>query len=392
MSNFPPPAACSLLLLDAFDEDRVEQRLVDLRGGLGGPADLVLAFLSVEWLPHLDSFLELVQIRLQCRAVAGCSAGGLIAGGSEHEAVPGCSLLALSLGGGRPRFEAWGGNPAEWPEAPGASTGAILLGHPLELPVDLWMAHWQAAYPGVPAFGGLASGGSEPGELALFTQDGLLDAAVLAVHFAAPVRLCGLVGGACRPLGLPQVITGADGNIVTSLGGEKPLLRLERAFADLQRSEGLPRVVSPGIFHAGLPMPDAGLPGLPGGPVPQMVRPILGADPDSGAVAVAAMPRVGQTLQFHIRDPDTADRDWREACRAMPRMAGGRLLAGLLFSCLGRGSAFFGFPDHDAAVFEEEAGPLPVAGAFVSGELGVVHDLMLAHTLSVSGACLVCDT
>ena len=33
-----------------------------------------------------------------------------------------------------------------------------------------------------------------------------------------------------------------------------------------------------------------------------LVRGVLGADPDSGAIAVADSVDVGQTLQFHVRD------------------------------------------------------------------------------------------
>ena len=43
----------------------------------------------------------------------------------------------------------------------------------------------------------------------------------------------------------------------------------------------------------------------------QLLNAILGGDPDAGAIALGAFPRVGQTLQFQLRDGDTADEDLR---------------------------------------------------------------------------------
>ena len=43
------------------------------------------------------------------------------------------------------------------------------------------------------------------------------------------------------------------------------------------------------------------------------MRGLLGADEETGAIAVGERVRVGQTLRFHVRDAASADEDLRES-------------------------------------------------------------------------------
>ena len=384
-SPMPSVAATSALILDTFNEDVLQARVDGMRLALGGPADLVLVFLTPQWLPKLPEFLEITQIGLRCGRLVGCTAGALVSSSGEHEERAGCSLLALRLAGDTPRIERWAKTPAAWPAHPGPSHGAIVLGHPLQLPVDGWMESWRHHYPDLPSFGGLASGGAHAGHLKLFDQDGEFDGALLAVHFTGRVRLDGVVAQSCRPMGFPYVVTGAEGNILTSLGGESPMRRLEEALQQFQKNNELTAPMAPGLIHAGFPASERQA-GSSDDDV--VVRAIIGADPNSGAMALAGLPRVGQTLQFQMRDPESADEAWRAACRRLKGRLPSLPLAALLFPCLGRGQAFFGLPDHDSGVFAEELGALPVAGAFVNGELAITGGRMHAHTFSVAGVII----
>ena len=93
-----------------------------------------------------------------------------------------------------------------------------------------------------------------------------------------------------------------------------------------------------------------------------LVRPILGADPDSGSLAVGERVRVGQTVRMHVRDGATADEDLREALHAQAMALGDEGAAGaLLFTCNGRGSHMFDVPDHDATALEDALG-VPAGG------------------------------
>ena len=94
---------------------------------------------------------------------------------------------------------------------------------------------------------------------------------------------------------------------------------------------------------------------------------------------------VGQTVQFHVRDADSADEDLRRTLEREAAALGGRRAAGaLLFTCNGRGSRLFSEPDHDAGLLAEMLGEIPVAGFFCAGELGPVGGQNFLHAFTAS--------
>ena len=118
-----------------------------------------------------------------------------------------------------------------------------------------------------------------------------------------------------------------------------------------------------------------------------LVRGLVGADPETGRVAVAADVRPGQVVRLHARDAVSADRDLREALGDRMRALGGRPPAGaLLFSCNGRGRGLFGHSDHDAETLDDELGGAPAAGFFASGEIGPVGGETFLHGFTATVA------
>ena len=110
-----------------------------------------------------------------------------------------------------------------------------------------------------------------------------------------------------------------------------------------------------------------------------LVRPIIGADPDVGTLALGERVRVGQTVRMHVRDGATADEDLRDALRAQAQALGTSGAAGaLLFTCNGRGSHMFEIPDHDASAVEDALGA-PAGGFFCAGEIGPVGGRNFLH-------------
>ena len=109
-----------------------------------------------------------------------------------------------------------------------------------------------------------------------------------------------------------------------------------------------------------------------------LVRNVLGADQESGALAVGDRVAVGQTVQFHVRDAAAADEDLREL------LGGVDARATLVFTCNGRGRHLFGVPDHDAGLVDELLGPIPAAGAFCAGEIGPVGGRNFLHGFTAS--------
>lgn len=116
-----------------------------------------------------------------------------------------------------------------------------------------------------------------------------------------------------------------------------------------------------------------------------LIRGVIGAEPESGAIVVSDEMEVGQTVQFHVRDADSADQDLRRTLDREVTAAGGRRAGGaLLFTCNGRGSRMFSEPDHDAGLLAKTLGDMPVAGFFCAGELGPVGGQNFLHAFTAS--------
>ena len=94
--------------------------------------------------------------------------------------------------------------------------------------------------------------------------------------------------------------------------------------------------------------------------------------------------RVGQTVQFHVRDAGSADEDLHALLRLDMSAHDHKPSGALLFSCNGRGTRLFAEPHHDARVLLREVGGIPLAGFFAQGELGPVGGQNFIHGFTAS--------
>ena len=111
-----------------------------------------------------------------------------------------------------------------------------------------------------------------------------------------------------------------------------------------------------------------------------LIRGVIGADRETGAIAVGAEVEVGTTVRFQVRDAASADEDLQAT------LAGRRAEAGLLFTCNGRGSHLFGQPDHDTSTVQTHLGPIPLAGMACAGEFCPVGGRNHLHGFTASVA------
>ena len=81
-----------------------------------------------------------------------------------------------------------------------------------------------------------------------------------------------------------------------------------------------------------------------------LISNVMGADPEAGDITIGATAEVGSTVQFQVRDADSADEDLRHL------LAGQQGRAALVFTCNGRGRNLFDEPDHDARLVHEQVG------------------------------------
>jgi small ligand-binding sensory domain FIST len=233
----------------------------------------------------------------------------------------------------------------------------------------------------VPTFGGLASNTGTANEAWVFLDGETVEGGV-AVSFDGPLEIHTVVSQGCKPIGEPYTITSVDQNVLYTLGSQPAYQILDGAFQGLTESE---KERARGHLFAGLAMSEYIEDFKPGD---FLVRSILGADPNTGAVAIAAKPRVGQTLQYQLRDAQAASADFYhrlEEKQAELEQAGKPgPLAALLCTCNGRGTGLFGDVNHDPHALEHYFPGLPVTGLFANGEIGPVGERSYVHGYSVS--------
>ena len=122
-----------------------------------------------------------------------------------------------------------------------------------------------------------------------------------------------------------------------------------------------------------------------------LVRNLLGADPQSGVIAVNALPRAGQTVQFQRRDAAAATEDLYgpAGARAGATRRGGGAMAAACAVAMAGGAGCSARPHHDAKMVQEQLGPLGVAGFFCNGEIGPVGERNFLHGYTASLALFV---
>jgi small ligand-binding sensory domain FIST len=367
--------------VDAFAEAAGRAQL-----GLGGaPADLVLVFAGAPNLDHAEEGVAVVEERLGARGLVGCGAQGVVGGGRELE-QGGVVVWAASLPQGEVETFHLEALPAG--EGQLAISGIpdldhadamIMLADPYSFPVEALLAQFGDDHPGLPIVGGIASAATGPGNgVLLHGGDVARDGAVGAVLRGVDVHPC--VSQGARPVGPEMVITACDGNVVEELASRPALMRVREAIGELEPEE---RDLATKGLLVGVVI-DANRPEYERGDF--LVRGILGADHETGAVTVGESVRVGQVVRLHVRDGESADEDLRSVL-ARERDALAVPPAGaLVFTCNGRGRNMFGVPDHDAAALDQALSGAPAAGFFCAGEIGPVGARNFLHGFTATVA------
>jgi small ligand-binding sensory domain FIST len=261
-----------------------------------------------------------------------------------------------------------------WPEViPEDPSGLLLIPDPFSFPTDDLLRRLETDRPGMPVVGGMASAARGPGGNRLVLDGEVLTSGAVGAFLGPGVEVATVVSQGCRPVGHPFVVTRAEQNVIYELAGRSAVERLQEVAAGLPDDD---RELLADLVQIGRVIDESK---LDFGPGDFLVRPVVGADPNSGALRVGDIVDVGSTTQFQVRDATSADLDLR-------RMVGGRTAeAALVFTCNGRGTNLFPEPHHDASVVSESLDGAPVAGMFCAGELGPIghHNFMHGFTASV---------
>jgi len=344
-------------------------------------ADLALVFVAGETYPAAHEMLHAVRRVTGARVVVGASGAGVLCERREVEGETAVAVLAVrddrlvatpflvpdqaAAGADVAPVVATqvgatlaeGGCLLALPDVAGFDPSALLGGLAAELGHIPIVGALAAGSPMFELYGTDAARGALPG---------------MALSGARPI--IGVAQG-CTPIGEPYIITRAERNVVHEIGSRPALTVLREA---VTASPGGPeRAQRAGIF-VGLAVDPAKSP-LERGDF--LVRNLLGADQSSGALAVGDGVRVGQTLQFQLRDAAASREDLEVTLGRVTRALDGRRPAfGCYFNCAGRGQGLYGVPDHDVALIRQHLGAFPLAGFFGNGELAPVGSRNFFHT------------
>jgi small ligand-binding sensory domain FIST len=392
---------------DPSAESAVEQTCAAVLAELPGPADLVVAFLSADHAGKAALIARGICDRLGTSALIGCTGESIVGGAVEVEQEPALSLWAAKLPGAQldlfqleyartadgGAFLGWpdalaGGVAEPWP----AESALLVLADPFTFPADALLERLNAEQPGIPVLGGNASAAHAPGENRLLLGPRELRQGAVVVRLAGKVRVRPIVSQGCRPIGTHYVITKAERNIIHSLGGRPPLPILQEIYDTLNVREQ--QMMRSGL-HLGRVTNEYQ---STFGRGDFLIRNVIGVDQDSGAITVGDYVRTGQTVQFHLRDAQTADEDLRHLLEEVATLdsftpqartsSNNPSRGALLFTCNGRGTRLFAEPNHDAAPLQQLLGPTPTAGFFAAGELGPIANRNYVHGFTASVAII----
>lgn len=388
-------ASAAGFLPGKFDELKLTAWAQSLAEQLGHPANLGLIFMTPHLFPDASAVLEIVRVHARVPLLAGCSGASLIANQREIEDTPGIALALYALPGAQLKGvhltqsqieESNGG--AYWYVETGVGSeqthGWLAFVDPFTFDAETWLRQWNEAYAPLPIIGGLASGDFSARATQVYLNGDVFEEGAVTLSVSGPVKLAAVISQGCTPIGEPWTITRSERNFIQAIGNRpayKVLMDTFHAlsFAEQQKAKGnlfVGLAVNEYLeqFHRG----------------DFLIRNLLGGDPKSGALAVGALPRTGQTVQFQRRDAEAATEDLLALLqRAREQLASRRIYGGCLCACNGRGMGLFGAPNHDASLIQEQLGPFGMAGFFCNGEIGPIGDRNFLHGYTASLALFV---
>jgi len=356
---------------------------------------LGLVFMSPKFFPDAAQVLEILRLNAQIPLLAGCSGGGLVANSEELENAGGLVLALYSLPGATlkgVRFTQEQVVAAEgdhyWPVETGVVkdkvNGWLAFVDPFHLDGESWLRSWNESYASVPVYGGLASGNFPEPLTQIYLNGEVFEDGGVAIAVGGDVTLTGVISQGCTPIGEAWTLTRVEQNLIRNIANRPAYAVLSETVQQLSPDEQ--RKVQ-GNLHIGLVVNEY-LDEFHRGDF--LVRNLLGGDPNSGVLAVGALPRMGQTIQFQRRDAAAASEDLSELlARAKADLAKTEIYGGCLFCCNGRGKNLFGRASHDSELVQAHFGPTGIAGIFCNGEIGPIGDKNFLHGFTASIALFV---
>jgi small ligand-binding sensory domain FIST len=353
--------------------------------------DVVFIFMTAAHTQQAEELLQRVRQELSPKYLIGSSAEGVIGRDQEVERSAGLSIMAGELGAATAKTfhigrDDWrrilmGDDDLAQELSFTPQTRALIgFGDPYSSPMRQFLEKLEEKCPSLPLIGGMASSGRSAGENILLRDDQVIDQGFVGISFRGAIDVQTVVSQGCRPIGHHIVVTKAHDNVIEQFGG-RPALTVIQEIVDAMRPEEQ-QLLRNGLY-IGRAI-DEYRDNWSRGDF--LVRNVMGMEESTGGIGITDVIRVGQTVQFHVRDAQTADEDLNlllAAQKSQPAPAGG-----LLFNCNGRGTRMFDQPCHDISATRKALPETPIAGFFAAGELGPIGRRNFIHGHTASFALL----
>jgi small ligand-binding sensory domain FIST len=351
---------------------------------MSGSVDLVFVFASFH---HREAFADAItDIRqtLSPKTIIGVTTESVVGCDLELEGVAGLSAIAFHLPG--ITMHPWTTTPKKpvpiskpdsipgWIGLRDDTQAVFFFADPFSTPITRLLpalVNCRGEDNPLPIIGGMASGASQARYNRLFLDGQALRSGGIGLTLSGPLELDCIVSQGCRPIGEHYIVTKVEGNVVLELGGRPALEVLQHLARDTDAQER-------DFLQGGL---------LLGGVIDEnrshfgrgdfLVRSILGIDRKRKGIAAGEFYRLGKTVQFHVRDPQTAIEDLQLLLDA--QQLDRQPFAGLFITCNGRGRSLFHEEDHDLSIIRERIGEVPIAGFFAAGEIGPIGGRSFLH-------------
>ncbi len=377
----------SKLTLRREVEAAVHDLCVDLKAF---KADLAFMFASHHHGPEFHELIREVYNSIDCRNLIGCTGESIIGPTAEIEAQPAITLWAARLPDVRVNSFVFDQQdlqileeapPETWYERIGVrpedSPSFVLLPDPFSINAQLFIERMDMLYPGSIIVGGMASGATEVGQNRLFIGDQALRQGLVGVALTGNIDVSSVVSQGCRTVGDPFVITKSHENLIQELGGKPALDVLRNVFNSapdedqklMRTGLHVGRLVDEHVTNAGIG--------------DFLIRNMMGVT-EKKALAVGDFLRPGQTVQFHVRDSQSATEEMQRLLEAEKSSDKTPVSGALLFNCNGRGRRFFKEANHDITLVNDFASNCSVAGFFAQGEIGPVGGKTFVHGFTSS--------
>jgi len=358
-----------------------------LESAINGPIDLVLVFASFHHRETLSEAIADIRETLAPKTIIGLTVESVVGCDLELEGVAGLSAIAMHMP--NVTLKPWLTSPKkplpisrptaipEWIGLQDDTKAVLFFADPFTTPITRLLpalVNCRGEGNPLPIIGGMASGASQISYNRLVLDGQTIHSGGIGVTISGDIDIDCVVSQGCRPIGKTYLVTKVEGNVILELGGKPALDVLQtetNALAEEERSLLRGGVLLGGVIderkdHVGR-----------GG---FLVRSILGLDRKRKGIAAGEFYRLGRTVQFHVRDAQTAVEDLQLLLDA--QQLSETPFAGLLITCNGRGRSLFHEEDQDLTIIRERMGDIPIAGFFAAGEIGPIcdHSFLHGHT------------